>query len=162
MSKGKIRIIIVGSCLIVLVLWILSCATNPVTGKKELMLLSETDEINLGRETDGQVVKQYGIYEDPKLTAYLNGICERLGKISHRPQLTYHFRIVDATVVNAFAVPGGHVYFTRGILASLNNFKELSDPKRINVKPDRIRIRATKTSDTLENELRSLGARMRN
>lgn len=126
MVKRNIKIIVVGSCLIGLLLWILSCATNPVSGKQELMLLSETDEINLGRETDGQVVKQYGIYEDPKLTAYLNGICERLGKISHRPQLTYHFRIVDATVVNAFAVPGGYVYFTRGILASLNNEAELA------------------------------------
>ncbi len=109
-----------------LLLGIYSCAVNPVTGKQELMLLSETDEINLGRETDAQVIKEYGIYEDPKLTAYLNDICQRLGKSSHRPNLNYHFKVVDVSVVNAFAVPGGYVYFTRGILASLNSEAELA------------------------------------
>ncbi|MCX6827654.1 MAG: hypothetical protein NTV06_10390, partial [candidate division Zixibacteria bacterium] len=78
MVKREIKIIFVGFCLVGLLFWILSCATNPVTGKKELMLLSETDEINLGRETDGQVVKEYGIYEDPKLTAYLKDLCQRI------------------------------------------------------------------------------------
>ncbi len=105
---------------------IYSCAVNPVTGKQELMLLSETDEINLGRETDGQVIKEYGIYEDPKLTAYLNDICQRIGRVSHRPNLSYHFKVADVSVVNAFAVPGGYVYFTRGILANLNSEAELA------------------------------------
>jgi predicted Zn-dependent protease len=126
MMKRKTTYIILGSCLIGLLSWILSCATNPVTGKQELMLLSEADEIKLGQETDLQVVREYGLYEDPQLTAYLNGICQRLGKLSHRPHLTYHFKIVDVSVANAFAVPGGYVYFTRGILASLNNEAELA------------------------------------
>jgi predicted Zn-dependent protease len=130
--KGKalrtrcFTLVILGSCVIGLLLWILSCATNPVTGKSELMLLSESDEMKLGQETDLQVVKEYGIYEDPRVTAYLNGICQHLGKISHRPNLTYHFKILDASVVNAFAVPGGYVYFTRGILATLNSEAELA------------------------------------
>jgi predicted Zn-dependent protease len=126
MMTHKIKCTVLGSCLIGLLLWILSCATNPVTGKQELMLLSETDEIKLGQETDLQVVREYGLYEDPKLTADLNGICQRLGKLSHRPNLTYHFKILDASVVNAFAVPGGYVYFTRGMLATLNNEAELA------------------------------------
>src|SRR4030067_2124818 len=126
MMKHKIKCIILGSCLIGLLLWIFSCAANPVTGKRDLMLLSETDEVKLGQETDLQVVREYGIYEDPKLTAYLNGICQRLGKLSHRPNLTYQFKILDASVVNAFAVPGGYVYFTRGILAALNSEAELA------------------------------------
>jgi predicted Zn-dependent protease len=105
---------------------IYSCAVNPVTGRQELMLLSESGEIKLGSETDVQVIKEYGIYEDPKLTAYLNDICQRIGRISHRPNLTYNFKIVDVSVVNAFAVPGGYVYFTRGILASLNSEAELA------------------------------------
>jgi len=109
-----------------LLLGIYSCAVNPVTGKQELMLLSETDEIQLGRETDTQVVQEYGVYDDAKLTAYLNDICQRLGKSSHRPNLTYHFKVVDVSVVNAFAVPGGYLYFTRGILASLNSEAELA------------------------------------
>jgi predicted Zn-dependent protease len=90
------------------------------------MLLSEADEIKLGRETDVQIIREYGIYDDPKLAASLDAFCQRLGKLSHRPQLTYHFKILDVSVVNAFAVPGGYVYFTRGILAALNNEAELA------------------------------------
>jgi len=124
---GKhIKIAVLGFCLISLLFYIPSCAVNPVTGKQELMLLSEADEIKLGNETDTQVVKEYGVFEDPKLTAYLNDFCQRLGKVSHRPQLTYRFKIVDVSVVNAFAVPGGYVYFSRGILASLNSEAELA------------------------------------
>ena len=90
------------------------------------MLLSESDEIDLGRQTDAEVVKEYGVLEDPKLTAYLDDFCQRLGKVSHRPKLSYRFKIVDASVVNAFAVPGGYVYFSRGILATLNSEAELA------------------------------------
>lgn len=102
-----------------------SCAINPVSGSRELMLMSESKEIELGSQTDKQVVQQYGIYEDQKLTAYLNGFCQRLAKISHRPNLDYQLKIVDAAAVNAFAVPGGYLYFTRGILAHLNSEAEL-------------------------------------
>jgi predicted Zn-dependent protease len=90
MMKRKTNYIILGFCLIGLLLWILSCATNPVTGKQELMLLSESNEIKLGQEMDLQVIREYGLYEDPQSAAYLNGICQRLGKVSHRPNLTYH------------------------------------------------------------------------
>jgi predicted Zn-dependent protease len=103
-----------------------SCAMNPVSGGPELMLLSESEEIQLGKQTDVQVRKQYGVYEDQKLNAYLNDMCQRLAKVSHRPNLPYKFEMVDASAVNAFAVPGGYVYFTRGILASLNNEAELA------------------------------------
>lgn len=103
-----------------------SCAVNPVTGKHELMFLNETDEINLGRETDGRIVQQYRIYEDQKLNHYLNDLCQRVAKVSHRPQLHYQFKILDLPLVNAFAVPGGYVYFTRGILATINSEAELA------------------------------------
>ena len=116
---------------IVLIFLIPSCAVNPVTGKQELMLLSEKDEIGLGRETDGEIVKQYGIYDDPKLTAILREMCQRIGRISHRPQLAYDLKILDASVVNAFAVPGGYVYFTRGILAVLNKIGRASCRERV-------------------------------
>lgn len=126
MLEKNLKMVVLGLCLIGPLLWIPSCAVNPVTGKQELMLLSESDEIKLGNETDVQIIKEYGVYEDPKLTAYLNDFCQRLGKVSHRPQLTYRFKIVDASVVNAFAVPGGYVYFSRGILATLNSEAELT------------------------------------
>jgi len=126
MLKKYMRIAVLGFGLIGLLSWIISCAVNPVSGKHELMLLSEADEVKLGRQTDAEVVKEYGVFEDPKLTVYLNDFCQRLGKVSHRPQLSYHFKIIDASAVNAFAVPGGYVYFTRGILATVNSEAELA------------------------------------
>jgi predicted Zn-dependent protease len=126
MMKKCIRILVFGFSAMGLIFWIISCAVNPVTGKQELMLLSESEEIDLGRQTDAEIVQEYGVFEDPRLTAYLNDFCQRLGKVSHRPQLSYHFKVVDASVVNAFAVPGGYVYFSRGILATLNNEAELA------------------------------------
>lgn len=126
MLERGMRIIALVFCLVGFLFGIPSCAVNPVSGKQELMLLSEADEVKLGRETDVQVVQEYGLYEDPKLIPYLDDICQRLGKISHRPNLTYQFKILDSSVVNAFAVPGGYVYFTRGILATINSEAELA------------------------------------
>jgi predicted Zn-dependent protease len=126
MVKSYYRVVLVGIGLLGLLFWAVSCAVNPVTGSRELMLLSEADEVNMGRETDAEVVQEYGIFKDPELTTYLDGMCQRLGKVSHRPNLNYQLKILDAAVVNAFAVPGGYVYFTRGILAHLNNEAELA------------------------------------
>ena len=115
-----------GCCFIALVLWVVSCARNPVTGRQELMLVSEDDELKLGQQTDAEIVQEHGLYRDPQMTSYLNEICQRLGKFSHRPNLNYQLKILDVAVVNAFAVPGGYVYFTRGILATLDNEAELA------------------------------------
>jgi predicted Zn-dependent protease len=103
-----------------------SCARNPVTGKQEFMLLSESDEIKMGKQTDVSVVQMYGVYDDEKLTKYIDEIGQKMAKISHRPNLTYEFKVMDSPVINAFAVPGGYVYLTRGILAHLNNEAELA------------------------------------
>lgn len=125
MERRCSRFILLGGVVILLLLFG-SCAVNPVSGGPELMLLSESDEIQLGKQTDAEVRKQYGVYEDAKLRAYVNDMGRRLAAVSHRPNLPYTFEIVDASVVNAFAVPGGYVYFTRGILANLNNEAELA------------------------------------
>ena len=109
-----------------MLLWAASCAVNPVSGERELMLLSESDEIQLGGQADAGVVQQFGIYDDRRLNAYVKDLGQRIGKVSHRPHLTYHFKVLDVSVVNAFAVPGGYVYFTRGILATLNSEAELA------------------------------------
>ncbi len=109
-----------------LLFWGLSCAVNPVTGKRELMLFSEEGEISLGQETDQQIRQQYGLYDDPKLTAYIRDIGETMIPYTHRPQLEYHFAVLDTPVVNAFAVPGGYIYVTRGLLAMMNSEAELA------------------------------------
>ncbi|RLB88436.1 MAG: peptidase M48 Ste24p, partial [Deltaproteobacteria bacterium] len=120
--------------LLVLTIWLgiffglfsFSCATNPVSGKRELMLLGEAQEIRLGKKTDAQIVKTYGVYDDPKLTAYIQDLGQRMGRLSHRPNLRFEFKILDSPVVNAFAVPGGYVYLTRGVLSYLNSEAELA------------------------------------
>lgn len=111
--------------IILLISFLVSCAINPVTGQRELMLLDDQEEIELGRQANVQIVQEYGIYDDPELSTYVNDFCQRLAKISHRPNLSYECKVMDSPVVNAFAVPGGYIYFTRGILAYLNNEAEL-------------------------------------
>jgi predicted Zn-dependent protease len=102
------------------------CARNPVTGKKEVMLMSEAKEMAMGKESHPQIMAEYGEYPDPKLQAFLTDIGQRMAKVSHRPNLPFQFQVVDSDVVNAFAVPGGYVYFTRGILAHFNNEAQLA------------------------------------
>ncbi len=126
MATHRVKSRAAGAVLAVLCLWVASCAINPVTGRQELMLVSESDETQLGRKTDGEVVKQYGIYDDPQLSAYLNGFCQQIAQVSHRSNIPYQLKIVNTSVVNAFAVPGGYIYFTRGILAYLSSEAELA------------------------------------
>lgn len=105
---------------------ILSCGINPITGKQELMLYTEAQEIEYGKQTDQQIATTYGFYPDAGLTAYIDAMGQALAKDSHRPNLEYHFRVLDTPVVNAFAAPGGYIYLTRGILAYLNNEAEVA------------------------------------
>ncbi|MBE0667682.1 MAG: M48 family metalloprotease, partial [Bacteroidales bacterium] len=107
------------------VVTVVSCAVNPVTGKRQIMLMSESQEIALGRSYDPQVMATFGEYPDARLQSFVQSKGNELGKISHRPNLEYHVKVVDSPVVNAFAVPGGYSYLTRGILAQLNNEAEL-------------------------------------
>ncbi|MCG6189065.1 M48 family metalloprotease [Maribellus maritimus] len=107
------------------ILLIPSCAVNPVTGKKQLMLMTEEQEIELGAQYDPTVIATFGLYENQDLQAFIEEKGTELAKISHRPNLEYHFRILDSPVINAFAVPGGYIYMTRGILAHFNNEAEL-------------------------------------
>ena len=103
-----------------------SCATNPVTGKKEIMLMSESQEIALGKQSDPSIVAQFGAYDDPEIQSFIHSEGQKMAKISHRPHLSWEFKILDSPVVNAFAVPGGYVYFTRGIMAHFNNEAEFA------------------------------------
>jgi predicted Zn-dependent protease len=101
-----------------------SCAVNPVTGKKQVILMSEAQENAIGQQSHPSIVASMGLYEDPKLQTFINEKGMTMGKISHLPSMPYQFFIVDSPVVNAFAVPGGYVYFTRGIMAHFNNEAE--------------------------------------
>ena len=103
-----------------------ACATNPATGKREFSLMSEAQEVQIGKEMDVEVRRQMGIYEDAGLQRYVEDIGMRLARASERPNLPWHFAVVDAPAVNAFALPGGYIYLTRGILPFLDNEAELA------------------------------------
>lgn len=102
------------------------CATNPVTGKQDFVLMSEAQEINLGKQAHQQVMKQYRPYNDPALQSYVEGLVDEIGKKSHRSNLVYHVTVLDSPQINAFALPGGYLYITRGIMAYMNSEAELA------------------------------------
>lgn len=104
----------------------ISCSVSHVTGKKQFLLISEEQEIQMGREYDPQVLATFGEYKNDKVLAFLVQKERELAAVSDWPELTYHIRILDSPVVNAFAVPGGYIYLTRGILAQINNEAELA------------------------------------
>ncbi len=102
------------------------CAMNPVSGTPDVVFMSESSEINIGTENDAKIREKYGVYENAELQAYVNQVGQKLAAQSHRSGLTYHFTVLDSPEVNAFALPGGYVYITRGILAYLNSEAELA------------------------------------
>ena len=103
-----------------------NCAVNPVSGNPNFVTMSESQEVSFGRSEDKKVRSQYGIYDDAALQRYVSDIGQRLAKSSHRPGLEYQFAVVDSPEINAFALPGGYIYVTRGILAYLNSEAELA------------------------------------
>lgn len=103
------------------------CAVNPVTGKSQLMLVSEDTEIQVDRtNSPHQFSSDYGVLQDSALSAYIQGVGMKLVPGTHRPNMPYRFQGVNATYVNAYAFPGGSIAATRGILLSLNNEAELA------------------------------------
>lgn len=104
----------------------MACATNPATGKRELALMSEAQEVAMGQQADPEIRKEMGVVSDARLQQYVEGIARRLAANTERPNLPWTFAVVDAAAVNAFALPGGYVYVTRGILAHLNSEAELA------------------------------------
>ena len=120
LALGKYAAAGVAACAMV------ACATNPATGKREFSLMSEAQEIQLGQQMDGEVRKEMGVYNDPELQRYVENVAMRLAQASERPNLPWHFTVVDEPAINAFALPGGYIYITRGILPFLDDESELA------------------------------------
>jgi len=102
------------------------CAINPATGKNQLMLVSEDQGIAMGRQADTAIIATIGLYPDAAWQTYIQQFGERLAATSERPDLPWTFRVVDDPAVNAFAVPGGFVYVTRGLLTHITSQAELA------------------------------------
>ena len=103
------------------------CAINPATGKPQLVLMSEAREVELGRKAAAQVSQEVGLVDDPELAEYVDAIGQRLVRVSVHPEQRFEFQVVDMQEPNAFALPGGHVYVSRGLLAISNTEDELAN-----------------------------------
>jgi predicted Zn-dependent protease len=103
------------------------CAANPVTGKKQLMLVSQEQEIQMDRQySPMQLSSDYGQVQDLSLNQYVDSVGQSMAAKTHRPDMPYSFRVVNATYVNAYAFPGGTIACTRGIMLALENEAELA------------------------------------
>jgi len=103
------------------------CAINPVTGKRELMLFGESDEISMDRAgSPHQFSTDYGAVQDPRVNNYVAAVGNRMATRSHRPQMPYNYRCVNASYVNAYTFPGGSMATTRGILLDMDSEAELA------------------------------------
>lgn len=111
----------------ILLLTVVACATNPATGKRELSLVSEGQEIAMGREAHQQVIRQFGVYDEkPELSRLVSDVGHRIAATSDRPNLPWTFTVLDTPMVNAMALPGGYIYITRGMLERLNSVDEMA------------------------------------
>ena len=102
-----------------------ACAVNPVTGRNELSLVSESQEIQMGQQGKVEVQRSIGLYDDAALAAYISGLGTRVARTTERPDLPWSFQVADQPVINAFALPGGPVFIARGLLAYFNSEAEL-------------------------------------
>ena len=114
------------SRLLLLALLATGCATNPVTGEQDFVLMSEEQEISLGRQYHAKIIEEMPVYEDPELARLVQRVGEQIAANSHRPELVYRFTVLDNDTVNAFALPGGYIYISRGLLAYLDSEAELA------------------------------------
>ncbi len=123
MTTRKAAFVVVVSLLPLL--WC-ACARNYVTRHHELHLISEKTEIEIGRKAKEDIIKEYGAYHDLQWQVYLDQIGQRVARASDRPGLNYDFTIIDTDLLNAFAIPGGFVFVTRGILTQMADEAELA------------------------------------
>ncbi|MBC9249069.1 peptidase M48 Ste24p [Pseudomonas alcaligenes] len=118
----KLRVALV----LLLLLQLGGCAVNPATGRTDFVMMSEQQEIELGQRYSQEVLQQYPRYPDEQLQAYVQQVGERVARHSHRSNLAYSFTVIDSPEINAFAVPGGHIYIHRGLMAYLSSEAELA------------------------------------
>ena len=113
-------------CLVVGVVASTSCSINPATGSPDLVLMTQSREIEMGQEMHQKLLKTVPIYPDKRLAAYIDSIGQKVASNSHRPDIKYHFTIIDRADINAFALPGGYIYINRGLLAYLDSDAQLA------------------------------------
>lgn len=110
-----------------LILLLTGCAVNPVTGSRELSFMDESQEVQTGKEAYPVYTQMSeGLFQDAGLQAYVQDVGERLARVSHRPGLDYQYNVVNASEINAYALPGGKISITRGLVSKMTNEAELA------------------------------------
>lgn len=104
-----------------------ACSTNPATGRRQFNIVSESQEISIGRQSHPEIIRQFGVYDEkPELNRLVSEVGRRLAAASERPNLPWTFTVLDTPMVNAMALPGGYIYITRGMLERINSEAELA------------------------------------
>jgi predicted Zn-dependent protease len=116
----------IGAAAFAAVSLVLACIRNPATGRLQFSLVSESQEISMGQDAAKQIKATMPAYPDAQLQAYVSGIGMRIAKASERPNLPWSFTVLDDSTVNAFALPGGPIFITRGILTYMTSEAELA------------------------------------
>ncbi len=120
---GKLRPLILSLAIYLCI----GCAVNPITGQEELMFISEKQDIEIGQKYAPEIEKQLGgKIDDESLQNYIDSVGQRIARISHRPNWEFHFTAVEHKMINAFALPGGHVFVTKGMLKKLTTEAQLA------------------------------------
>lgn len=120
---------ILSSSLVLIAALLVGCGTtvvNPVTGQAERTVMDEPTELAEGKKAHAEVLKEYGVYPDARLQAYVNEVGQKLAKQSHRAHIPWTFTVLDSPEINAFALPGGYIYITRGILAHMESEADMA------------------------------------
>ena len=102
------------------------CAVNPATGKLDTVTMSGAREVSLGKELHEEMIKTVPLYQDEAINAYVNEVGQRVAAASDRPDIEYHFFVIDSPDINAFALPGGYIYINRGLLYYFQNEAQLA------------------------------------
>ena len=105
----------------------LGCALDPVSGTPKLVFVSEQHEVEAGDQAAAEFEAEFGIVRDPGLDAYVDAVGQRLAAQAPSRSYSYRFRVVDDEIPNAFALPGGHIYLSRGLLTITNDEAELAN-----------------------------------
>lgn len=115
------------NCTILSTLVLGACSTNPATGQRQFTaLMSPEQEVQVGASEHQKIIKQYGLYSDKAINSYVNDIGKRVTQDTERPDVNYTFYVLDTPIVNAFALPGGYIYVSRGLLSLANSEAEVA------------------------------------
>src|SRR5215212_3095239 len=113
--------------LLIALVFVAACSTNPATGKRQFNIVSESQELAIGQQSHAEIIQQFGVYDEkPELNRLVDRIGHELASKSERPNLPWTFTVLDTPIVNAMALPGGYIYVTRGMLERINSDDELA------------------------------------